>query len=170
MKPHWVSLYGQWKKYFSKYLLFHFTDESKSYRFKMRSNLWQNFHFWLNYQSRVCFWIILFYSTKYFQKKPSHQALCCQPIQQKRGCEQNGVTTKSTAIKTVFFLQVFLHFPLPAHTKQNNPTSTPYAHTHTHTHGQSESFQQWKCSPEGDISALIERCTANQIRGPELSI
>ncbi len=158
------------KKYFSKYLLFHFTDESKSYRFKMRSNLWQNFHFWLNYQSRVCFWIILFYSTKYFQKKPSHQALCCQPIQQKRGCEQNGVTAKSTAIKTVFFLQVFFAFPAPCShkTKQSHFHSIPL--THTHTHGQSESFQQWKCSPEGDISALIERCTANQIRGPELSI
>ncbi len=48
---------------------------------------------------------------------------------------------KSTAIKTVFFLQVFfLHFPLPAHTKQNNPTSTPYrSHTHTHTDNLSHS-------------------------------
>lgn len=95
------------------------------------------FIFWLNYQSRVCFFNNIVLQYKILPKKPSHQALCCQPtyIQQKRGCEQNGVTAKSTSIKPVFFFSGFFAFPAPCShkTKWSHFHSIPLTHTHTRT-------------------------------------
>lgn len=111
------------------------------------------------------YFIILFYSIKYFRKSPVIKHCVANQRTYNRREDVSRMEWPQRALQSRQFFCIS-HSLLT----QKKTIPLPLHNTHTYTHNRSYSNSENLVLKAKDISTLIQRCTANRIWGPELSI